>query len=367
MIKIYKNKKLKKEIRVSGYGYENAKKVRAFHQTFEEYSQTPLRKIKFKDGEKYISALYVKDESYRFGLNAFKVLGGSYAIGSIIENFSEAPVFITATDGNHGRGVAWTAKKLNCKSVVYMPKGTAKERLDNIRKLGSDAIITDLCYDDAVRKAKEDAEKNGWVLVQDTSMPGYEDIPKRIMQGYTTMALEAVEQLEGQRPTHVFLQAGVGSMAGAVTAFLTDYYKENKPTIIIVEPNTADCVFRTAEADDGELHAVDGEMNTIMAGLACGEVCSIAWDILSDYAEYFVTMTDDYAELGMRFLAEHNIISGESGAASAGLLMGLLTRPELENIKNAIGLDENSVVLCFSTEGDTDRESYEKIVGNKEK
>ena len=214
---------------VKRFGLENAKKVRAFHKSFPEYSVTPLANLSGFAREVGLASIHVKDESYRFHLNAFKVLGGSYAIGSYIAgrlgmDISELPyermvsqeirdrlgeiTFVTATDGNHGRGVAWTANRLRQKSVVYMPKGSALERLNNIRALGSDASITDLNYDDAVRLANEGARKYGWVMVQDTAWEGYEDIPGWIMEGYTTMAYEAVEQLQGEKPTHVFLQAG---------------------------------------------------------------------------------------------------------------------------------------------------------------
>ena len=233
---------------VKRFGYENAKKVQAFHASFPEYTPTPLVNLGGLAGELGLGSVYVKDESYRFGLNAFKVLGGSYAIGSYIAgrlgmDISELPyeklvsdevraklgeiTFVTATDGNHGRGVAWTANRLKQKAVVYMPQGSALERLHNIQALGADASITDLNYDDAVRLANEGAEKYGWVMVQDTAWEGYEDIPAWIMQGYTTMALEAVQQLEqirAQRPTHIFLQAGVGALSGGLTGFFADLY-----------------------------------------------------------------------------------------------------------------------------------------------
>ena len=368
-------------------GCVEAERVAAFHRSFPEYYETPLTALPALADELGVSGIYIKDESFRFGLNAFKVLGGSYAAGRYIaglcgSDISDFPYekligpeakeklgqacFITATDGNHGRGVAWTASRLGLKCVVYMPKGTAQERLDNILALGAEAYITDITYDDAVRKAAADAEKNGWIRIQDTSSEGYTDIPADIMRGYTTMALEAVKQLGDVIPTHVFLQAGVGSMAGAVTAFLADYYGENKPIITIVEPESADCIYKTAAADDGSLHAAEGEMNTIMAGLACGEVCPLAWDVLKEHAECFVRVTDEAAKLGMRTLAhpfgtDSRIVSGESGAAGIGTAIEILTDPALADIRSALGLGSSSVILCFSTEGDTDRENYRRI------
>lgn len=378
---------------VKQFGYENAKKVIAFHRSFPEYKITPLASESNLAASLGLKDILVKDESYRFGLNAFKVLGGSYAIGSFIAkrlgmDISELPyekiisreihnklgdlTFVTATDGNHGRGVAWTANRLNQKSVVYMPKGSAQERLDNIRALGSDASITDMNYDDAVRLANSQAEEYGWIMVQDTAWEGYEDIPAWIMQGYTTMAYEAVAQLKEKkidRPTHIFLQAGVGALSGGLTGFFADLYgdKDDHPIVTIIEPNKADCIYRTAKANDGKLHFVTGDMNTIMAGLACGEPCTIGWNVLHDHADNFVSVPDYVAAKGMRVLGnplpgDNKVISGESGAATLGFVAEVMQNPSLDWLREQLKLDENSTVLCFSTEGDTDKANYRRIV-----
>ena len=374
---------------VKRFGPENAKKVRAFHASFPEYSVTPLAKLDNLAKALGVANVYVKDESYRFGLNAFKVLGGSYTIGNYLaqklgKDISELPfnvlsseevrkqigevTFVTATDGNHGRGIAWTANRLGQKSVVYMPKGSALERLNNIKALGADASITDMNYDDAVRLANSNAEKYGWVMVQDTAWEGYEDIPGWIMEGYTTMAAEAVEQLGGVKPTHIFLQAGVGAMSGGITGFFADLYgDEDRPIITIVEPNKADCIYRSAEANDGKPHFVKGDMNTIMAGLACGEPCTIGWNVLRDHADNFVSMPDYVAAEGMRVLGnplpgDDRVISGESGAATLGFVAEVMRNESLDWLRKQLKLDENSRILCFSTEGDTDKENYRRIV-----
>lgn len=376
---------------VTPFGVENARKARAFHASFPEYTVTPLADLGGLARCLGLGGLYVKDESYRFGLNAFKVLGGSFAIGSYIAqrlgvDISQLPyermtseevrqklgdtTFVTATDGNHGRGVAWTANRLGQKSVVYMPKGSALERLENIRALGSDASITDLNYDDAVRLANEGAEKYGWVMVQDTAWEGYEDIPRWIMQGYTTMALEAIEQLRAlrvEKPTHVFLQAGVGAMSGGITGFIRDCFGEDRPIITIVEPNKADCLYRTAKAADGKLHYVTGDMHTIMAGLACGEPCTIGWEVLRDHADHFVSCPEYTAAKGMRILGnpmigDPRVISGESGAVTLGLVAEVMQNPSLDWLRDELQLDSDSKVLCISTEGDTDRVNYRRIV-----
>lgn len=366
---------------------ENAKKVQRFHASFPVYQETPLTEMKATAEVLGLGNIYVKDESYRFGLNAFKVLGGSYAIGNYMakrlgKNIEEMPyqelvseqvrkelgdvTFVTATDGNHGRGVAWTANQLRQKAVVYMPKGSAEERLKNIQAEGADASITDLNYDEAVRLANSQADQKGWVMVQDTAWEGYEDIPEWIMQGYGTMGYEAYIQLP-EKPTHIFLQAGVGSMAGAVTGFFSSVYGEERPIITIVEPNKADCVFRTAEAADGKLHFVTGDMDTIMAGLACGEPCSIGWNVLRDYADNFISCPDYVAAQGMRIMGnpekgDTRVISGESGAAAFGCVAEIMRNPRYTGIKEKLGLDEHSKVLFFSTEGDTDKENYRSIV-----
>ena len=366
---------------------ENAKKVQAFHASFPVYKETPLAVLRETAGLLGIDNIYVKDESYRFGLNAFKVLGGSYAIGNYLaqklgKTISEMPyerlvseevrkelgdiTFVTATDGNHGRGVAWTVGQLRQRAVVYMPKGSAAERLENIRAEGAEASITDLNYDGAVRLANRQAQEKGWVMVQDTAWEGYEDIPQWIMQGYGTMGYEAYTQLP-EKPTHIFLQAGVGSMAGAVAGFFAGVYGKDRPIITIVEPDKADCIFRTAKAADGRLHFVTGDMDTIMAGLACGEPCSIGWNVLKDYADYFISCPDYMAAQGMRILGnpaagDSRVIAGESGAAAFGCVSEILRNPRYAQIKERLKLNKTSRALFFNTEGDTDRENYRSIV-----
>lgn len=367
---------------------ENGKKVLAYHKSFPQYKETPLAALKELAGELGLASFYVKDESYRFGLNAFKVLGGSYSMGVYLANRMGLPLdqltyqaikspeakaklgdltFVTATDGNHGRGVAWTANQLGFKSVVYMPHGSAQERLENIRAEGAEASITDMNYDEAVRLANRMGEEKGWIMVQDTAWEGYEEIPSWIMQGYATMAFEAADQLQGEIPTHVFLQAGVGSMAGAVAGLLANIYGDKKPIITIVEPNKADCIYKTAVAKDDQLHFVTGRMDTIMAGLACGEPNKIGWDVLTETADFAISCPDYVAAKGMRILGnalgqDPKVISGESGACTTGLVAAVMTDPELAWMKEKLGLNEKSRVLCFSTEGDTDRKNYREIV-----
>ncbi len=371
---------------------EEAKKVRAFHESFPQYQKTPLAKLDQMATHLGVKNVFVKDESYRFGLNAFKVLGGSYAMAKYIaektgkdisqlpysvltsqalrEEFGQA-TFYTATDGNHGRGVAWAANKLKQKCVIYMPIGTTQTRLNHILNEHAQATIEDLNYDDCVRKASAQAAatENG-VIVQDTAWEGYEKIPTWIMQGYGTMAFEADEQLTAygcDRPTHIFIQAGVGSLAGAVQGYFANRYAGNEPTVVVVEADVAACLYKGAVAGDGEIRTVGGDMLTLMNGLACGEPSTISWDILRNHVHTFVSCPDWVTAKGMRVLAapmkgDVPVTAGESGAVTMGLLYTLMKNDEYKELRQQLKLDETSNVLLFSTEGDTDPGRYQSIV-----
>ena len=371
---------------------EHVAAARAFHGSFPQYSVTPLAKLDALASELGLANLAVKDESYRFGLNAFKVLGGSFAMASYIAEKTGKPVsemtydyltsdelardfgqatFFTATDGNHGRGVAWAANKLGQKAVVHMPKGSVKSRFDNIAKEGATVTIEDVNYDECVRMAAAEADacEHG-VIVQDTAWEGYEEIPSWIMEGYGTMASEAAEQYAAagvERPTHVFVQAGVGSLAGAVVGYFANLFPDNPPTFVVMEASEAACLYKGAVAGDGDPRIVDGDMPTIMAGLACGEPNTLGWDILRNHVKVFVSCPDWVAARGMRVLGaplsgDPRVISGESGAVGAGLVDTIMTDESYAGLREAIGLDETSSVLLFSTEGDTDPVNYRKVV-----
>ncbi len=263
--------------------------------------------------------------------------------------------------------MAWAANKLGQKAVVLMPKGSSKTRFDNIAKEGASVTIEDVNYDECVRRANALAESTEHgVMVQDTAWEGYEKIPSWIMEGYGTMASEASEQL-GERPTHIFVQAGVGSLAGAIQGYFANLYPDNCPTTVVMEAQVADCLYRSAAAGDGSIRFATGDLQTIMAGLACGEPNTIGFDILKNHTSFFVSCPDWVAAKGMRMLGapvkgDPQVISGESGAVGMGLVATLMKDPEYAELKEAIGLDENSVVLMFSTEGDTDPDNYKAIV-----
>lgn len=263
--------------------------------------------------------------------------------------------------------MAWAANKLGQKSVVHMPKGSAKSRFDNIAKEGAQVTIEEVNYDDCVRMAAaEAAETEHGVVVQDTAWEGYEEIPSWIMQGYGTMAEEAAEQM-GERPTHVFIQAGVGSLAGAVVGCFANLYPDNPPKFIVMEAGAADCLYQGALAGDGAPRTVGGDLQTIMAGLACGEPNTLSWDILRNHADAFLSCPDWVSARGMRMLAapvkgDPAVTSGESGAVGMGVLAALMGNPSYQDLREALGLSQDSRVLLFSTEGDTDPEQYRKII-----
>lgn len=388
-----KNTMPKSEDKYTGLmGQEEVETVLRFHKSFPQYTVTPLAALDGMAKRLGLKGIYVKDESYRFGLNAFKVLGGSYAMARHIASetgrdisrldyayltgeelrreFGQA-TFFTATDGNHGRGVAWAAAQLGQKAVVHMPKGTVASRFDNIKKEGATVTIEDMNYDDCVRlAARGAAETPRGVVVQDTAWPGYEEIPSWIMQGYGTMAREAAEQLQAlgvDRPTHVLVQAGVGSLAGAVVGYYANLYRDAPPKMVVMEADAADCLYKSALAGDGEMRVVKGDLSTMMAGLACGEPNGISWDILRNHACAFVSCSDPVAARGMRMLAapvkgDPAVTSGESGAVGMGLLWLLMQDERYRDLKETLDLGTDSRVLFFSTEGDTDPVNYEKVV-----
>lgn len=364
--------------------------ARAFHRSMPQYEETPLVSLHGLAQRLGVKNIFVKDESKRFGLNAFKGLGASFAIARLLWGELEhtsapdyaaltAPdakehvrdrIFVTATDGNHGKSVAWSAAAFGCRARVYMPKGSKQSRVQAIRDINDTPVeVTELNYDDAVRLAAQWAKENGQVLVQDTGTEEYTKIPRDIALGYTTMAAEALEQMQTleEAPTHVFLQAGVGSMAGGVLAYLEQKLAVNPPFAVIVEPDTVACIFESVKNGSGAPVAIGGNPETIMAGLNCGEPNPLTWPVLRDVASCYAACPDWVTELGMRTLAyphdgDRKVISGESGAVGLGLLVHLCLAPEMAARRQQMGLDENATVLLFSTEGDTDPEAYRRIV-----
>lgn len=387
---LVKERKNGNEEKVNLFDMEKTKKVVKFHSSFNEYKPTPLVNLAGLADEIGVATIYVKDESKRFDLNAFKVLGGSYGIANgiaerlgldiddiTIEKLKSPEIkeqlqgitFATATDGNHGRGIAWAARELGCKAVIYMPHGAVQRRINHIENLGATVHKMDMNFDDTARHAFQQAKENGWMMVQDTTFDGYTDFPTWCMQGYTTMSYEVYKELVQQdvMPTHIFIQAGAGSLAGSVAGFFGSAYGKNRPILTTIEADTCGCLKATAEANDGKLHAVKGDLETIMAGLSVGEACSVGWEILDTYADAHAICSDSISALGMRVLAaptgnDEKIISGESGSVGIGLLMEVMTKDEYSDFREKLKLDKDSVILFFNTEGDTDPENYKKVV-----
>ena len=333
-------------------GYRRA---RAEITSWIGYAPTPLIAVPDIAGRAGVASVHVKDESPRFGLGSFKALGGAYAVQNVVaaaraRHGDAAPVTVCcATDGNHGRSVAWGARRAGAACRIFVHEGVSQGRIDAIAAYGATIAVVPGTYDDSVRAAAAAAEANGWHVVSDTSYPGYTEIPREVMQGYRLMAEEALDAMP-EPPTHVFIQAGVGGVAAAVSAQLRAAGID--AALIVVEPDRAACLLASAEA--GTPTAVGGALDTIMAGLACGEPSMIAWQELDRAAAAFVAIPDEAAIDAMRLFGAAGIVSGESGAA--GLAALLLAGP-------ALGLDAGSRVLLFSTEGATDPALYAELLG----
>ncbi|MCY0886212.1 MAG: diaminopropionate ammonia-lyase [Firmicutes bacterium] len=369
-------------------GPEAAGAVRAYHRTWEAYRPTPLVALPALARYAGLGAIYVKDEAQRFGIGAFKVLGGTYALGRYLMTRWQLPpgtgfpdlqaaarrhpplTVVAASDGNHGLGVAWAARALGQQAVIFLPAGTVTERVARIRALGARAEVSDRNYDDTVRLAAAWAAAHCDPLIQDTAWPGYTEIPLRVMQGYLTMALEADEQLAAageEPPTHVVLQAGVGSLAAAVTGYFAARYGSRAPRILIAEPAAAPALYRSAASPDGWPAAVGGPLTTIMAGLACGEPNPQAWPLLREWASAFLICGEAVAARGTRILAgplpgDPALRAGESGSMPLGLLVTLCDQPAYTGLAHALGLGPEARVLLFNTEGITDPDLHRAIV-----
>lgn len=370
---------------------ELPRQVRKFHQQIPGYRMGPLKGLSNLAAKLGLGGIWVKDESARLNLQSFKALGSSYAIYRLLQkrlglenqelSFSDLTsgalrerigdlTFATATDGNHGRGVAWAADQMGFKSVVYVHKHTSKARIRAIESNGAQVLIVDGNYDDAVRQVIKDAQVNGWEIISDTAWEGYHDIPFWVMQGYSTLLSEAQEQLAAQglsQPTHIFVQAGVGSLAAAVTGYYANLFRGQRPKMVVVEPTKAGCLYHSARAGDGHPHSVEGELDTIMAGLACGEPNPIAWEILKNTTDYFAVCPDFVAAMGMRVYGvplegDPVVISGESGAVTLGALMNVMQHPGSREFCEQLELGPESQVLLINSEGNTSPSDFRFVV-----
>lgn len=351
------------------------------------YAPTPLLSLDGLARQLGIGKLFYKDERGRFGLGSFKALGGAYAVANVLRHkvmnvrglrqvnsrellsgaFADvvrATTVTCATDGNHGRSVAWGAQLFGCRCVIFVHEHVSQGRRNAIAQYGAEVREVKGNYDDAVRHAAATAAAQGWTVVSDTSYPGYRDIPLDVMHGYGVMATEIVQQMAGtDPPTHVLAQAGVGALAAAVCANFWLHWGERRPQFVVVEPTQADCVCRSLEA--GRPMVVGGSLDTVMAGLACGEVSELAWEILCGGANAAVAVDDAYALDAMRLLArpvagDPPLVAGETGGVGLAALLAARDHPD---IWRQLGLDHQSRILLIGSEGDTDPAIYREVVG----
>lgn len=333
----------------------NFEDVYKFHNSIKEYKKTPLYNLKSLADHLHVKGIYVKDESYRFGLNAFKGLGISYALNEIIKNDPQAEyTFVSCTDGNHGKALAWRANILGYKAIIFMPKGSEGRRVKAIEQYHAKVFVTEMNYDDTVRYAAEYAKEHNYYLIQDTALPDYTDVPNNIVLGYSTMVYEALDQMS-EKPTHIFLQAGVGSMAGGVLWYLYNRYTDELPFIGVIESSSVACIYGSVEQN--KMISIGGEPYTVMAGLNCGEANFTTFPLLKAQCNCFIKCKDEITVKGM-FRAknpienDHSFSSGESGAVGLGFVEEVLSNPHYSSLKDQLNLNGNSVILVFNTEGE---------------
>jgi diaminopropionate ammonia-lyase len=340
--------------------------ARAAITAWPGYAPTPLVALPGLSAALGVARVHLKDESGRFGLRSFKALGGAYAVERQMALHGPGITVTCATDGNHGRSVAWAAQRFHCRCVIFVHGGVSEGRRAAIVSLGAEVRVVRGNYDDSVRAAAQAASREGWLVVSDTSYEGYERIPRRVMQGYGVIAIEAIRQLPPcASPTHIFAQAGVGGMAAAVLATFWHHFGAARPKFIVVEPECADSHLRSAQS--GRLVAIEGQLDTIMAGLSCGEVSPLAWRVLEGGADAFAAIADQAAVESMRLLArpprgDPPIVAGESAVAGLAALRGAMADPDAAA---QLGLGQGSLVLLWGTEGATDRVVYERLVGSR--
>ncbi len=389
---LFKNARARAECRYSDkqrnvLDPESAEVVRREISSWPQYRQTPLISLPGLAARIGVAELHYKDESGRFGLGSFKGLGGAYAVyrciaeavaartgnsaitaadlaGGKYRDLSSSITVCCATDGNHGRSVAWGAQIFGCDCVIYIHEKVSRGREVAIGRYGARVVRTPGNYEDSVRRAAADAAAKGWIVVSDTSYEGYTTIPRDIMHGYTVMVDEVIRALVDKAlPTHVFVQGGVGGLAAAVCARLWWEYEERRPLFIVVEPEHANALFESARA--GKRVVLTGDTDTVMACLSCAETSLVAWEILADGTDFFMTIPDEAAVEMMRQLAagadgDPPIVAGESGVAG---LAGAFAAATAASAARALGLDADARVLVFGTEGDTDPELYRQLVG----
>ena len=330
---------------------------------WEGYSQTPLIKLNKLSSELNLNQIYYKDESKRFNLKSFKALGGAYAVEKVSKGKKDI-VVATATAGNHGRSVAWGARRLGLKCKIFISEYVSKARGQAMANLGADVIKVNGNYEKSLIECIEQSTKNNWQIVQDVAWKDYMLVPKYTMAGYSVMMKEIVDQIDHNKITHIILQAGVGGMAGAMVAGIARYL-DNTPITVVVEPDSAACVLESIKK--GKIEKIDIKRESLMGGMSCGEVSLVPWEILKNSVKYCMSLPDDDIAKTMRLLGNANfsdekIIAGENSAPG---VISLIASCENEEIKNKLQLNDKSNILLIGCEGDTDQEMYQKLINQK--
>ena len=324
------------------------------------YSPTPLINLNKLSKELNLKNIFYKDESKRFDLKSFKALGGAYAVEKISKDNKDI-IVSTATAGNHGRSVAWGAKRLGLKCKIFISEFVSDARGQAMANLGAEVIKVKGNYENSLIECIKQSTKNNWQIVQDVAWDNYLLVPKYTMAGYSVMMKEIADQLDSNKITHVILQAGVGGMAAAMIAGIARYLK-NIPTTIVVEPDSAACVLESIKT--GKIEKIDIKRESLMGGMSCGEVSLVPWEILKNSVNYCISLPDDDIAKTMKLLGNANfsdekIIAGENSAPG---VISLIASCEDQKLKKKLNLDSNSNVLVIGCEGDTDQEMYKKLV-----
>ena len=327
---------------------------------WESYEATPLLLLNKLSKELNLNQIYYKDESKRFDLKSFKALGGAYAVEKVTKGNKEITVS-TATAGNHGRSVAWGAKRLGLKCKIFISEFVSEARGKAMESLGAEVLKVKGNYENSLIECIKQSTENDWQIVQDVAWKDYMVVPTLTMAGYSVMMKEIVDQINNESITHVFLQAGVGGMAGAMVAGVARYLK-NIPKIIVVEPDSAACVMKSIES--GKIEKVQIVRESLMGGMSCGEPSLVPWKILKKSVNNCISLPDDDIGKAMKLFANASfgndkIIAGENAAPG---VISLIACCNDEKIKNSINLDSNSNVLLIGCEGDTDQEMYQKLL-----
>jgi len=327
---------------------------------WENYSSTPLENLNKLSFELGLKKIFYKDESKRFSLKSFKALGGAYAVEKISQNKKNITVS-TATAGNHGRSVAWGAKRLGLNCKIFISEFVSESRAEAMRGFGAEVFRVKGNYDNSLKECIKQSNINGWEIIQDVAWEGYELIPKLTMAGYAVMMKEISDQINKNEISHIFLQAGVGGMAAAMIAGCARYL-ENVPKIIIVEPESADCVFKAVE--NNKIVTLDIKKESLMGGMSCGEVSTVPWRIINNNCNFCISIPDDKISDTIKLLAnsslsEKKLIGGE--CATPGII-SLIASCNNIKLREKLNLDKNSQVLLLGCEGNVDEELYQKLL-----